>query len=115
MATTTRDAVLDELRKIQDPDLFKDIVTLGFVREVVIDGGKVKVNINLTTPACPVKEQMKGQAEQLLRALPGVQSVQVDMTAEVRGQQGPPRQLAGEIKHIVAISSGKGGVGKSTV
>ncbi len=115
MSSTTRDAVLDALRQIQDPDLFKDIVTLGFVRDVQIDGGKVKVNINLTTPACPVKEQMKGQAEQLLKKLPGVKEVQVDMTAEVRGQQGPPRQFANDIKHIVAVSSGKGGVGKSTV
>jgi len=115
MSSLTRDAVLDALRQIQDPDLFKDIVTLGFVRDVQIDGGKVRVNINLTTPACPVKEQMKGQAEQLLRALPGVKDVQVEMTAEVRGPQGPPRQLAGDIKHIVAVSSGKGGVGKSTV
>ena len=115
MNTLTRDIVLDSLRQIQDPDLFKDIVTLGFVRDVQIEGGKVRVNINLTTPACPVKEQMKGQAEQLIRKLPGVRDVQVDMTAEVRGTQGPPRQMAGEIKHIVAVSSGKGGVGKSTV
>jgi ATP-binding protein involved in chromosome partitioning len=115
MSATTREAVLDVLRQIQDPDLFKDIVTLGFVRDVSIEGGKVKVNINLTTPACPVKDQMKAQAEQLIRALPGVKDVQVDMTAEVRGQQGPPRQLAVGIKHIVAVSSGKGGVGKSTV
>src|ERR1700752_633601 len=111
----TRDDGLDPLRKIQDPPLFKDIVTLGFVREVQIEGGRVKVNINLTTPACPVKEQMNGQAESLLRALPGVKDVQVDMTAEVKGPQGPPRQLANNIKHIVAVSSGKGGVGKSTV
>src|SRR5262245_1581125 len=115
MSSPTRDAVLDALRQIQDPDLFKDIVTLGFVREVAIEGGKVRVNINLTTPACPAKEQMKGQAEALLRKLPGVQSVQVDMTAEVKGQQGPPRALATAIKHFVAVSSGKGGVGKSTV
>src|SRR5262245_65089523 len=109
MNPLTRDVVLEALRQIQDPDLFKDIVTLGFVRDVSIEGGKVKVNINLTTPACPVKDQMKGQAEQLLRKLPGVQSVQVDMTAEVRGTQGPPRQLAVGVKHIVAVSSGKGG------
>jgi ATP-binding protein involved in chromosome partitioning len=115
MSAPTREAVLEVLRQIQDPDLFKDIVTLGFVRDVQIDGGKVKVNINLTTPACPVKDQMKGQAEQLIRRLAGVTEVQVDMTAEVRGSQGPPRQLANDIKHIVAVSSGKGGVGKSTV
>ena len=115
MPTPTRDAVLDALKNIQDPDLFKDIVTLGFVRDVVIEGGKVKVNINLTTPACPVKEQMKGQAEELIKKLPGVTSVQVDMTAEVKGQGGPPRKLANDIRHIVAVSSGKGGVGKSTV
>jgi ATP-binding protein involved in chromosome partitioning len=115
MSSPTREAVLDVLRQIQDPDLFKDIVTLGFVREVAIDGGKVHVNINLTTPACPVKDQMKAQAETLLRGLPGVKSVEVEMTAEVRGPSGPPRQFGGNIKHIVAVSSGKGGVGKSTV
>jgi len=115
MPSPSRDAVLEALRQIQDPDLFKDIVTLGFVREVAIDGGQVRVNINLTTPACPVKDQMKTQAEELLRRLPGVTGVQVDMTAEVRGQQGPARALAGDIRHIVAVSSGKGGVGKSTL
>src|SRR5262249_3754237 len=111
----TREAILDVLRRIQDPDLFKDIVTLGFVREVDVQGGKVRVHINLTTPACPVKDQMKSQAEQLIRALPGVKDVQVEMTAEVQGRQGPPRAVATDIKHIVAVSSGKGGVGKSTV
>ena len=115
MNNPTREAVLDVLRQIQDPDLFKDIVTLGFVKEVGIEGGKVKVHINLTTPACPVKDQMKGEAERLLRALPGVKEVAVEMTAEVRGSAGPPRELARDIKHIVAVSSGKGGVGKSTV
>ncbi len=115
MSAPTREAVLDALRKIQDPDLHKDIVTLGFVKDVSIEGGKVKAHINLTTPACPVKDQMKGEAERLLRALPGVKDVTVEMTAEVRGVGGPPRELARDIKHIVAVSSGKGGVGKSTV
>ncbi len=115
MSSPTRESVLEALRKIQDPDLHKDIVTLGFVQETSIEGGRVKVRINLTTPACPVKDQMKGEAERLLRALPGVKDVSVEMTAEVRGAQGPPRELARDIKHIVAVSSGKGGVGKSTV
>ncbi|HVS11811.1 MAG TPA: Mrp/NBP35 family ATP-binding protein [Planctomycetota bacterium] len=111
----TRDQVLDALRGVQDPDLHKDIVTLGFVKEPAIEGGSVRVTINLTTPACPVKDLMKTQATELLRAIPGVREVQVDMTAEVRAQSGPPRELAKGVKHIVAISSGKGGVGKSTV
>jgi len=111
----TKDQVLDALRQVQDPDLFKDIVTLGFVTRVDIKGGDVAVTINLTTPACPVKDQMKAQAENLLKALPGVTSVEVEMTAEVRGQGGPPRELGKNIKNIVAVSSGKGGVGKSTV
>ena len=115
MSAPTRDQVLDALRKVQDPDLFKDIVTLGFVKDLVVDGGRVSVTINLTTPACPVKDQMKAEAEGHIRALPGVSDVAVTMTAEVRGNAGPPRQIAPNIKHFVAVSSGKGGVGKSTV
>jgi ATP-binding protein involved in chromosome partitioning len=114
-AKITREQVLDALRQIQDPDLHKDIVTLGFVREPTVDKGDVTVTIHLTTPACPVKEQMKAQAEEILRALPGVRSVAVEMTASVQAQAGPPRKIAPDIKHIVAVSSGKGGVGKSTV
>ena len=111
----TREQVFDALRGVQDPDLHKDIVSLGFVKEPAIEGGSVRVTINLTTPACPVKDLMKTQATELLSAIPGVREVQVDMTAEVRAQSGPPRELAKGVKHIVAVSSGKGGVGKSTV
>jgi len=115
LSAPTREAVLDALRQVQDPDLFKDIVTLGFVKQCEVDDGSVRVTIELTTPACPVKDQMKGEAEQHIRALPGVRDVQVEMTAQVRGQAGPERKIAPNIRHIVAISSGKGGVGKSTV
>jgi ATP-binding protein involved in chromosome partitioning len=111
----TQEQILDALRQIQDPDLHKDIVSLGFVTQHAVCDGVVKVTINLTTPACPVKDQMKTQAENLLRKLPGVREVKVDMTAVVKAQDGPPRQIAPEVKHIFAVSSGKGGVGKSTV
>ena len=114
MSQPTKEQVLDALRNIIDPDLGRDIVSLGFVREPAICDGVVKVTINLTTPACPVKDQMKAQAEELVGALPGVTQTNVEMTAEVRSQ-GPPRQIAPDIQHFVAISSGKGGVGKSTV
>ncbi len=115
MSQVTQAQVLDALRTIQDPDLHQDIVSLGFVREPVIDGGSVQVTINLTTPACPVKDQMKAEAENKLRELPGVTAVTVEMTAEVRGNAGPSRDIAPNIKHFIAVSSGKGGVGKSTV
>ena len=115
MSQVTTDAVLDALRKVQDPDLHKDIVSLGFITRNEVQDGKVLVTINLTTPACPVKDLMKNQAEDEIRKLPGVKEVEIEMTAVVRGQQGPPRELAPNIKHFIAVSSGKGGVGKSTV
>jgi len=115
VSSITKDQILDALRNVEDPDLHKDIVTLGFVTKAEANGGDIDVVINLTTPACPVKDQLKTQAEELLRALPGATSVKVEMTAEVRGQDGPPRNIAKGIKQIVAVSSGKGGVGKSTV
>ena len=115
MTQLTSDHLLDALRGVEDPDLHKDIVSLGFVTKAEVKGGDIDVVINLTTPACPVKDQLKAKAEELLRALPGATSVKVEMTAEVKGQAGPPRDLASNIKHIIAISSGKGGVGKSTV
>lgn len=115
-ATTTPAQILDALRQVQDPDLHQDIVTLGFVKKHEIVDGVVSVTINLTTPACPVKDQLKAQAEGLLRALPGVREVKVEMTAvNANAQSGPPRVLAPQVRHIVAVSSGKGGVGKSTV
>ncbi len=111
-----RDQVLDALRRIQDPDLHQDIVTLGFVKRCEVSAkGDVEVTIDLTTPACPVKDQMKSEAERSIQALAGVRSVKVEMTATPRGPSGPPRQLATNVRHIVAVSSGKGGVGKSTV
>ncbi len=112
--TTTKEDILDALRQIEDPDLHKDIVSLGFVTQHTICDGAVKVTINLTTPACPVKDVMKRHAEELLRKLPGVTQVLVEMTAVVVGNQAP-RNFGKDIKHILAVSSGKGGVGKSTV
>jgi len=118
MSTVTKEAVLDALRQVQDPDLHKDIVALGFItkNEVSADG-KVEVTINLTTPACPVKDLMKNQADVFIREIPGVTDVKIEMTAEVRGQgaSNEDRKFGKDIKHIIAISSGKGGVGKSTV
>jgi ATP-binding protein involved in chromosome partitioning len=121
--TVTRDQILTALRQVQDPDLHKDLVSLGFIKDVRIDGGRVGVTIELTTPACPVKGLMKEQAEQVIRAIPGVTAVEATMTAQVRSSiaasaasAGPTRgNLIPSIKNVVPIASGKGGVGKSTV
>ena len=119
MTTTapTESQVLDALRRVQDPDLGRDIVALSFVKELRIDGGKVSFHIELTTPACPVKDQMQAEAEAAVRAIPGVESVEVTMTARVTAS----RPLMGDkglipgVKNVIAVSSGKGGVGKSSV
>jgi ATP-binding protein involved in chromosome partitioning len=110
----TTDQVLDALRQVQDPDLHQDIVTLGFITKNEVNGGKVDVIINLTTPACPVKEQLKEQAVTVIRAVPGVTEVNVEMTAVVKGMGATDSKLPSNIAHVIAISSGKGGVGKST-
>ena len=79
---TTEAAVLDALMAVKDPDLHQDIVTLGFIKKLRIDGDRVAFAIELTTPACPVKEQMREQAHAAVSALPGVKTVDVETKAE---------------------------------
>lgn len=112
--SVTNEAVLAVLRGVEDPDLHKDIVTLGFVKEVRIEGGEVDFTIELTTPACPVKEELKAKAESLVGGLPGVTAARAKMTADVRARGGFSRQSIPGIKNILAVGAGKGGVGKST-
>jgi ATP-binding protein involved in chromosome partitioning len=116
MPPVTEALVLEALKGVRDPDLNRDIVSLGFVQDVKICGGDVAFTIELTTPACPVKDQMKDEAARLVQAIPGVSGVNVRMSAQTRGSFGPsPSQLTGKIKNVIPIASGKGGVGKSTV
>src|SRR3982751_3283174 len=83
-AQPTEAAVLQALTAVRDPDLNRDIVTLKFIKNLRIEGGRVAFSIELTTPACPVKDQMRDQARQLVAAIPGVTAVEIEMTAQVR-------------------------------
>ena len=100
-----------------DPDLRKDIVSLGFIKDLQIDGGGVAFAIELTTPACPVKEQLREQAMAAVKELAGVTAVNVRMTANVQSASMPEtgRQPLPGVKNVIAVGAGKGGVGKTTV
>jgi ATP-binding protein involved in chromosome partitioning len=116
MAMPSEAAVLEALRAVKDPDLHKDIVALGFVKNLQIGDGRVGFTIELTTPACPVKDLMRDQARAAVASL-GVTVIDIEMTAQVRAV---PRPEAGRapvdgVKNVIAIGAGKGGVGKTTV
>src|SRR6478736_3718951 len=110
-------AVLDALKVVRDPDLNRDIVSLGFIKNLKIEDGRVGFTIELTTPACPVKDQMRDQARAAVMQVAGVSSVDVHMSAMVReavGAEGGRQSIPG-VKNVIAVGAGKGGVGKTTV
>ncbi len=114
MSVQERD-VLAAMSTVMDPDLNMDVVKAGMVKDLKIEGGFVKLRIELTTPACPLKEKIKGDAEAALQKVTGVEKFEVEMSSRVRAQAPSKDALLPGVKNVVLVGAGKGGVGKSTV
>ncbi|HXF84528.1 MAG TPA: iron-sulfur cluster assembly protein, partial [Anaerolineales bacterium] len=111
----TKETVLTALSKVQEPELHRDLVTLNMIREVEIQDGHVSFTIVLTTPACPLREQIEKEAKQAILSIEGVKSVEVKWASDVPNDGRMRGLVKTPIRNAIAVGSGKGGVGKSTV
>ena len=114
-ASPTREAVLAALGRVQEPELHRDLVSLGMIKDLSLDGGRVALTVELTTPACPLRDQIEREARAAVSAVPGVRQVDLRLTSNVRSDGRTRGLIQAPIRNAVAIASGKGGVGKTTV
>jgi ATP-binding protein involved in chromosome partitioning len=115
--TITEEKILAALGKVQDPELHRDIVSLGMVKGLELNGGRVKFTVELTTPACPLRETIENDCKKALAEVPGIKGLEISFGAQVRGSKAGAGQtdLLPTVKNVVLVAAGKGGVGKSTV
>ena len=111
----TKEVILAALSKVQEPELHQDLVTLKMIRDIEIKGKKIQFTIMLTTPACPLQTRIENEARQAVMALPGVEAVEIIMASNVPNDGRARGMLSLPIRNAIAVASGKGGVGKSTV
>jgi ATP-binding protein involved in chromosome partitioning len=113
--SVTKEQVLDALSKVNEPELHRDLVSLNMIRDVEIDNGKVDFTVMLTTPACPLKSQIESESRAAVMGVPGVTAVNVNLDANVPTDKRILGRLDLNLRNTIAVSSGKGGVGKSTI
>jgi ATP-binding protein involved in chromosome partitioning len=111
----TEKQIIDALSHVLDPELGKDLVNLNMIKDIKIDNKNVSFSLVLTTPACPLRNQIESSAKAAVMVIPGVQSVNIKVDSQVPRHQSKQDMLELPIKHIIAVGSGKGGVGKSTI
>src|ERR1035437_6766397 len=114
MPTLTEAAVLKALATVQEPELGGDLVSRKMVKDLVVDGTRASFTIELTTPACPLKDEIQARVEAALRPI-GAEQIEVTWGATVRRSTPSTPQMLPGVKNIVAVASGKGGVGKTTI
>lgn len=117
MSDITKDAVLQALKNVDDPDLKRDLVSLNMIKDIGINGSRIDVTVELTTPACPLKDKIKDDCvSEIKKQLPAAEEITINLTAKVReSKQSLKNSLMPGVKNTIAVASGKGGVGKSTV
>jgi ATP-binding protein involved in chromosome partitioning len=115
-AMLTETEVLSALRQVVDPELHRDVVALGMIKDLQIAEGHIAFTLELTTPACPFNEQIESDVRRVAGAIPGVRAADIRVTSRVwTGRQGGGGELLPGVKNVIAVASGKGGVGKSTI
>jgi ATP-binding protein involved in chromosome partitioning len=111
----TKEMVLEKLSGVMDPELHRDLVSLGMIKKLEVNQNNISLTVELTTPACPLKEKIRADVTKALKTLDGVKDIKIEMTGKVRTDGLTRDLMSSPVKNVIAVASGKGGVGKSTV